>query len=609
RDGVQQAHRRLALAELERLTGRKAGRIPTSYARIDAAGGEPALRADEIRSLAHVPLFIRGQVMGLLTVATRKPDAYGEAAMRLLYTIANQASLTLDRLHTAREAESSRIHSMLESMADGVMLLDLDLRLVMSNPAARSYLGALTGGRPGKVLRQLGELELRPLLESFAQPEARARTFEAAASSPESRIFSITCSPVRGLDAGVQGMVVVLSDITEARHLQMQLAQSEKLSAIGEMISGVAHELNNPLASVMGFAQLLQGAQVGEEVHAKLRAIDHEATRCRQVVQNLLRFARRHTPERRLLNINEVVDSVLQLLGHQLRVDDIHVELDLQADLPMVNGDFHLLQQVVLNVIHNAHQAMKDSRSASGGERAGRLAVASRARGDFVLVEIADNGPGIARENLKRIFDPFFSTKEVGKGTGLGLSLAYGTVREHGGGISAKSQPGEGSIFLIELPAAPAALQAGDRPVLAEAAAVPEPEAAAAASPAHRASRRILIVEDEAPLAEVVCEVLQSMGHQVDTVGDGRIARTRIEQHPYDLIISDLKMPNMSGRELYRHVAATSPELARRIIFSTGDTANPDTRAFFEETGNPFLAKPFNLKDLIHLVDSVLEAT
>ena len=579
---------REAMAEVARLTGERPGRIALNVTGPERPADQAPLRAGEIGSVVHVPLVIRAQVAGLLSVASREPGAFGPARMRLVYTISNQASLTLDRISTAREAEASRMHSMLESMADGVLLLDRELRIVMSNPAAQTHLTALTGRFPS-TLTALGDVRLRSLFEHFDQTGSRPRSFEIPPTA-EGRVFSVTCSPVRG-EGGVQGMAVLLSDVTEARMLQLQFAQSEKLSALGEMISGVAHELNNPLASVMGFAQLLQTEQVDESVRKKVVAIDAEATRCQKVVQNLLRFARHHAPERRPVDIHAALDSVLQLLGHQLQVDDITVVLDLDASPRPVMGDLHLLQQVFMNIIYNAYQAMKEKKSP------GRLTLRTRNRADLVVIEITDDGPGIAPANLKRIFDPFFSTKEVGKGTGLGLSLAYGTIREHGGEISARSVLGAGTTFIVELPAGT------EMPAVVV---VEEPSMGPAAS---TTGKRILVVEDEGSLADVMAEFLAGCGHHVDKAGDGNCARSLISSVKYDLIISDLKMPNMNGREFYRHVAGIDPGLARRIIFSTGDTASKETQSFFEEVGNAVLSKPFNLRDLIHLVDKVLAAS
>ncbi|HKY31929.1 MAG TPA: ATP-binding protein [Candidatus Polarisedimenticolia bacterium] len=580
---------RMAMKEIAALTGRRPPRIRLEH---DAAPGEPG-RGPELRSAAHVPLHIRGELVGLLSIASRELPAFGEGSVRLLRTVSDQVSLTLDRLHMAREAEAVKIRSMLESMADGVLLLDGRLRIVLSNPAAGRHLATLCGGRPPRALSQIGETPLEPFLEDGQEPPGGLpRSFEAMAHA-EGRVFSVTCSPVKGLSSEVRGLVVVLSDITEARRLQMQFAQSEKLSALGEMISGVAHELNNPLASVMGLAQRLQDLPVGEDVRRKLATIDAEASRCRRIVQNLLRFARSHPPERRALDLNGAFESVLQLLGHQLSVDNVVVERRLDPALHPVMGDVHLLQQVFLNIVYNAYQAMKDCRGS------GRLVVSTRNEADRVVAEIADDGPGIPPENIKRIFDPFFSTKEVGKGTGLGLSLAYGTIQEHGGTIGVSSRVGAGTVFTIELPSAP-------RGQVAETPPAPAPQPGLGAHPAPSRAGRILLVEDEPALAEVVAEVLTAAGHSVDVAHDGCTARALLGEDRYDVIISDLKMPNMNGRELYHHVASCRPSLARRIIFSTGDTANPDTQAFFEEVGNHYLSKPFNLADLLGLVEKVL---
>jgi len=602
------AFSRLARVEVERISGKKVGRIPVTVARLRQADGEAAERGSDLQSVAHAPLYVRGEVLGLLSVASREPDAFGEGAMRLVYTIANQASLTLDRMRTAREAEASKIHSMLVSMADGVVLLDRGLRIVMSNPAAQAHLSVLAGSSSPRSLARLGEVPLEPLLSTLARPESRPRSFEVHAPA-EGKVFSVTCSPVRGLSESANGLVVVISDVTEARVLQLQMAQNEKLSALGEMISGVAHELNNPLGSVMGYAQLLQAQEVDDKTRRKIAAIDAEATRCRKIVQALLGFVRPPKSERRLLRINAALDSVLQILRHQLVVDDVTVTEDLDGELRLVTGDYHLLQQVFLNIIHNAYQALKER----GGP--GSLTVRSRNAGDRVIVEITDDGPGISPENLKRVFIPFFTTKEAGVGTGLGLSLAYSTVRGHGGTITAHSEPGSGATFLVDLPAA--SQQAVDQDT--EGPYPPEdvPEASQAANaalrragegPAQATGRRILVVEDETALAEVMVEALRFHGHEVETAGDGRTARSKISERRYDLIITDLKMPHMNGRDFYRHVASVEPALARRIIFSTGDTASPETQAFFEEVGNSYLSKPFNLAELLRVVDSVLDA-
>jgi len=241
----------------------------------------------------------------------------------------------------------------------------------------------------------------------------------------------------------------------EKEALHVQLVQSEKLSAIGQLISGVAHELNNPLTGVIGYSQLLASQDCDEKLRRGLDKVYAEAKRCHRVVQNLLTFARRHAPEKTWIGVNDIIESVLDLRAYQLRVDNIEVHRNLSKDIPLTMGDFHQLQQVFMNIIINAHQAFKHAQKGSA------ITIATAAAGGFIRVTIADDGPGIPKDNLQRIFDPFFTTKEPGQGTGLGLSLCYGIIEEHQGRIRVASEPGAGTVFTIDLPIVPPVV-AGD---------------------------------------------------------------------------------------------------------------------------------------------------
>ncbi|MFQ5702369.1 MAG: histidine kinase dimerization/phospho-acceptor domain-containing protein, partial [Acidobacteriota bacterium] len=411
-EAAVRAFSRDVLKHLGKPAGRGPGEVAVHVSRTDPSDAEPPeAGAQPLRSTVHAPLQLRGEIVGQLSMGSCGAGKFTATNRRLLQTIASQAALTLDRLRTAREAETSRIHSMLESMAEGVLLLDRDLKIMMLNPAAEAHLTAITGASPGPALESLGEIDMRSMIRDRQEPGSRTRPFEVEDSSG-TRAFSVTCSPVRDASASVDGMVVVISDITEARRLQAHLAQSEKLSALGEMISGVAHELNNPLASVMGNAELLQEQEASESVRRKVLAIRKEAQRCRKIVSNLLHFSRGHAPEHGPVDINAGIQAVLQLLEHQLKVDSVKVDVDLEQALNAVMGDSHLLQQVFLNIVFNAYQAMQEKVGP------GRLTIRSRNGRHRVVVEISDNGPGIPPAILKKIFDPFFSTKEVGRGTG-----------------------------------------------------------------------------------------------------------------------------------------------------------------------------------------------
>ncbi len=539
----------------------------------------------------HVPLIVHESRLGLLSVRTRGPSV-DEMRARLFFTVASQAALTLERVRTTQEASLLTVRSVLNSMREGVILVNRSLGVVMANPAAECLAPALVGGPLPSRLRRLGDVALAPLIESMAAGEEAPPPVEVYAREAD-RIIHLTVSPAIGLKGLFEGAILVLSDVTEEKKIQEQLMQTEKLSSLGEMISGVAHELNNPLASIMGNAQLLEQRDgVADDVRKKVTTISSEADRCHRIMQNLLRFARKQAPERRAVDLNSVVGSVVQLLGYQLQADNIALDVDLDRGMGTVMGDYHTLQQVFVNLVTNAHHAMKEK----GGR--GVLRIVTRCDGLTCCAEVSDTGPGIRPEHLKRVFDPFFTTKEPGQGTGLGLSLAYGTVKEHQGTITARSRVGSGSTFRVEIPVA-----SGTAGQLHEHRAA---EGAVAPAGAFSQGRRILVVEDEVSLSEMICEALAAEGHQVDRAADGLAARELLGRGSYDLIISDLKMPNMDGRELYDSVFRVNPDLARRIVFSTGDTVSADTQDFFRRTGNPFISKPFSLPELYAAVNTAL---
>ncbi len=374
------------------------------------------------------------------------------------------------------------------------------------------------------------------------------------------------------------------------KEAQNRLVQTEKLSAIGEMVAGVAHEINNPLTAVLGFSQLLLGHECDNRIKAKLMKINDEAARCAKIVQNLLAFARKQKPEKRYIGINGIIESVLEMRSYQLKVDKIDVVKDLAPDLPKTMADYSQLQQVFLNIINNAHQAMSNNNG-------GRLTIRTKESGKKIHVIFQDSGPGISSDNLKKIFDPFFTTKPAGKGTGLGLSLCYGIMREHGGSIQVESEKGKGALFRLELPI------------------VEDQNAPARGSETSKQPMRttkksldILIVDDEEMIIELLFEYLTDLGHNTETAATGQAALEKIINRNYDLIFCDMKMPGLNGQELYKKIKEKKPEAAPKIIFSSGDTLTQSVRDFFKETGNIFISKPFNFQNILGIVNSRLSA-
>ena len=370
------------------------------------------------------------------------------------------------------------------------------------------------------------------------------------------------------------------------RERTQRLLQAEKMSAMGQLLAGVAHELNNPLSVVMGQAALLQ--EGGPATPARALKIGRAAERCVRIVRNFLALAREQPPARVEARLNAVVEEVVELVAYELRTGGVTVRLQLATDLPVLWADAHQLHQVVVNLVVNAQHAMATVPPPRS------LTIASEALADppRVRLTVTDSGPGIAAELQGRIFEPFFTTKPQGQGTGLGLSLSRGIVESHAGSLTVESTPGHGCSFHVELP------------VVTPPAHVEAPAPAPATAPMER--RRILVVDDEGDVSELLAELIERDGHETDTASNGMEALQRLAERPYDAIVCDTKMPVLDGQGFHEQVMLKYPHLRGRFAFVTGDILNEDKRAFFERAGAPHLAKPFELAEVRRIVRELL---
>ena len=371
------------------------------------------------------------------------------------------------------------------------------------------------------------------------------------------------------------------------RLTQEQLLQSEKMSAVGQLISGVAHELNNPLTAILGYAQLLEGEGLNERAQDFVSKLFKQAQRTHRVVQNLLSFARQRKPQKAEVDLRRVLDEALALRDYDFRVNNIRVERQIDESLPAVIADPHQIEQVFLNIINNALDAMLETKSK------GVLKVRSFASDGQVWVEFHDSGPGI--QDSKKIFDPFYTTKAVGKGTGLGLSICYGILKEHGGEISASNSPDGGAVLQLRLPAVnkAAALQTEN--------VVPTRQDGVLRG-------RLLLAEDEEAVREFANAVLTGAGATVVAVGNLEEAKSRLQKESFDAIIMSGRMPGgMTIPGMHAWLAQTRPEMEHKILFTFAHLADEDTRLFLDKNHVPSLLKPFEIGDLIQHTRQLLQ--
>lgn len=386
--------------------------------------------------------------------------------------------------------------------------------------------------------------------------------------------------------------------LEELQQAQQHIIQSEKLAAIGQLISGIAHELNNPLTSIVLYAQMMQRRLSDAATKRDLEMTVKESLRASKIVRGLLDFARQRPPEMQPINLNDVLRSATELASYELRTHGVELSLDLSPDIPVTLADAHQLQQVFVNLLNNAWQAI------SSEKQNGHVWICSelisptrttdtRASDRKIRITIRDDGPGILPEELPRVFDPFFTTKPEGAGTGLGLSICHGIISKHGGSIQVDSEVQAGSTFVIELPVAPSdtTLTAGNAPT---------PDI-----PKLAGHGRIMIIDDEPAVLEVLTRALQGQGYIVDSFQDAGEALQKVMELEYAAILCDIRMPGVNGAQFHWEITKNRPELAKRIVFITGDTISLRTRAFIEREDVICLTKPFELDELYEVVQRI----
>jgi two-component system NtrC family sensor kinase len=495
--------------------------------------------------------------------------------------------------------EKERFRALIEHAADVIIVVAANGVVRYVSPSAQTALGVSPNAFVGRSL----------LEETHPEDQERLNSALEAVVGHPGEVVERTEFRVRHADGAwrwleangtnqigntaVNGIVINARDISNAKEAEAEIArqrenvhQREKLAAMGSLLAGVAHELNNPLSIVVGRATMLQEEAADEGTRTVADKIRAAAERCARIVRTFLAMARQRKPERSAVTINTVLSDCLEILGYSLRTAGVTVEKRLADDLPAISGHADQLHQVFLNLIVNAQQAMESQALPR------RLLVASDRRGDNLRILIADNGPGIAPAIRSRIFDPYFTTKPPGGGTGVGLAVSLGIVESHEGSLTVDCPPEGGAVFQILLPIRVADEPAEGRPV-------------APAKPQGFTAPRFLIVDDEPEVGALLADILRREASIIDIAASGQGALELLNEREYDAIVTDLRMPEMDGPELYRRIERRWPQRARRVIFITGDALSPTVQTFLAGTGQPFLEKPFVPADVREIVRGI----
>ena len=483
----------------------------------------------------------------------------------------------------------------LDSLTDAFIAVDTQTRVFYMNAAGERLTGLSLANAYQRPLKELLPSWPRQILDMVQQPSWLANQISIEDNGKQSW-YEIGLSPINDTVGNLLGQVLLIRDVTdrikaeEERHdIETKAQLASRLSTVGQMAAGICHEINNPLTTVIGYSNLLATKDLPENVKQELGYIREAGNRVADIIRQLLAFARNVKPMRTMVDINDLLSRTLRLREYQLRLDNIKLTTELAPDLPYAVADSGQLQQVFMNIVLNAETEMK----AAHGK--GTLMVSTECVDDTIRISFKDDGPGIPEENLSRIFDPFFTTRKVGEGTGLGLSVCHGIIAEHNGRIYAQSKRGKGATFIVELPL------------------MIESEIIEIPSPARRETRQvrtrpgsILIIDDDRLLLNFLEQFLTTQGHDVDAVDNAKDALKAFKSKSYNLILMDIRMPDMSGIDLYKLFRQIDKSVGGRVLVITGDILGKPTRAFLARTRVPYIEKPFDTDALMKKIAEIM---
>lgn len=559
-----------------------------------------------------VPLMVGDRKIGFLCLSHKKTgqdyspsDIYliqdlavvAAVSLRSMLVIANdiiERKLAAEALkHAAEEWRTT-----FDSITDMIVIVGADNNIIRVNKAFAQALNIEPKKIIGKNRHEIANISpgSHPLCDIDPDLDTK-QSYTHEIFEPElGKYFECTMSPLLDDNGNVTGAVYISKDITQRKEMEAEQKAlrtkaeiSSRLASVGEMAAGIAHEINNPLTGVIGFSQILLDEDLPPNIKEQVKIIAEGSKRVKEIVKRMLTFARQSKPYKTNINIHELIDNTLELRRYVLKTANIEVVKHYDATLSWVTVDPGQLQQVFINIIVNAEYAMKKAHDG------GTLTITTKKKGEDIYISFQDDGPGISEENLQKIFSPFFTTKDPGEGTGLGLSLSRSIILEHNGTIESESKPGKGTAFIIKLPVVPQPDES-------------KPESHAETSTKNVGSQKTsaLIVDDEPVVRTLVKRFLESDGHIISEAETPAQALDMLLDNKYNIIFLDMRMPGMSGKELYAEIENKWPDMARRAIFITGDTADATTQQFLAEHNLPFITKPFDRATLLSKVSELL---
>lgn len=547
--------------------------------------------------------FSDGVLQDLAATETgnRSPGIQNElvSLTHILGRIQNEFTSNLNELQK-QAAFLENLCRVLNCTADMVVILDQRNQVLFSNRSAREKLGVLPDSSLAHSLAEgvLAHADALRLTAIFEGWDVCDREFQFSRADDDQPLNVHCLLTVVPLAAGDRNKIIVLRDVTERTHMERQLYRSEQLAALGQLISGVAHELNNPLAAVLGFAEICRDPHLSrEEIQRNLAVIEREANRTAHIVENLLNFSRQRAAKRSAVAMHDLLERCFSLITYNFRVNNIQIRRHFYPDLPMLEVDEYQIQQVFMNLIINAAQAMRDAHTPNP-----TLDVTTRLSDDgaWAEIEIADNGPGIARENMHRLFEPFYTTKKDDQGTGLGLTVSRGIIRNHNGDITVSSEFEQGTSFTIRLSLSLAnglgGRNGGDA------------VAAQGRDATPRLAGRILVIDDEPSILDMTRLALGPYGLEVHTAASLAEAIGLIKEWRFDAIIADVRLPDGEGTAILDYLQGTHPELFDKVLFASGDPGV--LNRLQKQFGNRLrtINKPFHVNELCAILRRLLPA-